>query len=141
MHSMWIVLLSSVMGNTAESVPQVTGIKAACRNGQTFITWMDAAEGEAGAKYRYSLYRSKVPITQENLANAELCYHGVLNNSAKQFGYAFWRKDRLDPKQPTAVIEEGGKPLPMWSGLAVRTVQTNGKVTMQLSPRIVSLSR
>ncbi len=28
------------------------------RNGQTFVTWKDAAEGEAGARLRYSLYRS-----------------------------------------------------------------------------------
>ena len=41
---------------------EVTEIKAACRNGQTFVTWKDVAEGEAGAKYRYvaglPLYRA-----------------------------------------------------------------------------------
>jgi hypothetical protein len=105
----------------------VTGIKAACRNGQTFVTWKDAAEGEAGAKYRYSLYRSDRPITRENLAGAELCYPGVLNNSAKVYCYAFWQKGRLDPSKPTYVLEEGGAPLPMWSGLAVRTVPKDGK--------------
>ena len=31
---------------------EVTGIKAVCRNGQTFVTFKDAAEGEAGAAFR-----------------------------------------------------------------------------------------
>lgn len=47
---------------------QVTGIKAVYRNGQTFVTWKDAADGAAGALLRYSLYRSDQPITPENLA-------------------------------------------------------------------------
>lgn len=120
-----LALWTAAATATAADV-HVTEIKAASRDGQTFVTWKDAAEGEAGAAYRYSLYRSDAPITQENLAQAELCYPGVPNNSAKQFGHAFWMKDRLDPEQPTAVIEEGGEPLPMWSGLAVRTVVENG---------------
>jgi hypothetical protein len=107
--------------------PEVTGIEALHRDGQTFVTWTDAAEGEAGAKFRYSLYRSARPITAENLKDAELCYHGVLNNSARLFGTAFNAKDRVDPKKPTAVIEPGGKPLPVWSGLAVHTVRKPGK--------------
>lgn len=107
--------------------PEITGIKAAYRDGQTFVTWTDAAEGEAGAKFRYSLYRSDRPITAENLKDAELCCHGVLNNSARLFGTAFNAKDRVDPAKPTAVIEPGGKPLPTWSGLAVHTVRKPGK--------------
>ena len=46
---------------------QPTGIRAVYRSGQTFITWKDAAKGEAGANLRYSLYRSDKPITQDNL--------------------------------------------------------------------------
>ena len=76
--------------------------QAVHRHGQTFVTWKDVAEGEAGAKFRYSLYRSDQPITADNLAKAELCYHGVLNNSAKLFGSASTPKDRLDPTKPTA---------------------------------------
>jgi hypothetical protein len=106
---------------------EVTGIRAVHRNGQTFVTWNDAAEGEAGAGFRYSLYRSAAPITAENLAEAELCCRGVLNNSAKLFGSAFNMQDRLDPAKPYAVIEEGGDPLPPWSGLAVRTVKKAGR--------------
>jgi hypothetical protein len=116
-----------LVGTARAADPEVTGIKALHRDGQTFVTWTDAAEGEAGAKFRYSLYRSEKPITAENLKGAELCYHGVLNNSARLFGTAFSAKDRIDPKKPTAVIEPGGKPLPMWSGLAVHTVRKPGK--------------
>lgn len=101
---------------------EVTEIRAVHRHGQTFVTWKDVAEGEAGTNYRYSLYRSDQPITAKNLHRAELCYSGVLNNSAKLYGSAFNLADRLDPAQPYAVIESGGKPLPPWSGLAVRTV-------------------
>ncbi len=119
------LILSACIANAGELT--VTGIKAAHRNGQTFVTWKDVAEGEAGVKYRYSLYRSGEAITQENLAAAELCYHGVFNNSCKQLGYAFRVKDRLDPKKPTLIIEEGGKPLAMWTGLAVRTALKPGR--------------
>lgn len=106
---------------------KVTGIQAVHRHGQTFVTWRDAAEGEAGANHRYSLYRSTEPITDENLGRAQLCYRNVLHNSAKLYGSAFNAKDRLDPEKPYAIIEEGGKPLPPWSGLAVHTVQKPGK--------------
>ncbi len=120
-----LVLLIPLPARAADL--EVTGIAVVHRHGQTFITWKDVAEGEAGAAYRYSLYRSDRPITADNLAQAELCYQGVLNHSAKLFGAAFNRKDRLDPAKPTAVIEEGGKPLPLWSGLAVRTARKDGK--------------
>src|SRR5262249_54285789 len=106
---------------------EVTSIKAVHRHGQTFVTWKDVAKGEAGAKYRYSLYRSDQPITADNLAKAELCYRGVLPFSAKLYGSAFTMKDRLDPAKPYAVIEEGGQSLPPWSGLAVHTAQQAGK--------------
>ncbi len=59
------------------------------------------------------------PITAENLAQAELCYRGVLNNSAKLYGSAFNLKDRLDPqavrrhrggRQAAAAVERAGGP-------------------------------
>ena len=105
----------------------VTGIQAVHRHGQTFVTWKDVAEGEAGAPFRYALYRSDRPITPDNLAQAELCYRGVLHNSAKLYGSAFNRKDRLDPAKPYSVLEHGGQPLPPWSGLAVHTVRRPGR--------------
>jgi hypothetical protein len=123
-----LAVLAIVAGPTVRAPDlEVTGIAAVHRHGQTFITWKDVAEGQAGVPYRYSLYRSDRPIAPDNLAQAELCYQGVLNHSAKLFGSAFNIKDRLDPSKPMAVIEEGGKPLPLWNGLAVRTVRQDGK--------------
>jgi pimeloyl-ACP methyl ester carboxylesterase len=104
---------------------KVTGIKAEHRDGQTFVTWKDVAEGQAGAKYQYSVYRSAKPIT--SVAGAPLCMKRVFHNSAKMFGSAFWTKDRLDPKKPTCILTEGGTPLPNWTGLAVVTVAKPGK--------------
>jgi type 1 glutamine amidotransferase len=81
---------------SGQSAPDVTGVKVVHRHGQTFVTWKDAAEGEAGAAYRYSVYRSDRPITAGNLGQAERCCQGVLNHSARLFGTAFNAKDRID---------------------------------------------
>ena len=116
-----IVAVSSAAGQELK----VAGIKAEHRNGQTFITWKDAAEGEAGAKLRYAVYRSDKPIA--NVAAMKPYMTGVLSNSAKLFGSAFWPKDRLDESRPTCTIVEGGKPLAMWTGLAVVTPAADGK--------------
>jgi hypothetical protein len=120
-----LLLTAAIAG--ADPDASVTNIRAVHRDGQTFITWKDAAEGAAGAKYRYNLYRTDQPISADNLAAAELCYHGLFNNSAKLFGSAFNDRDRLDPAKPYSVIENGGNPLPPWSGLAVVTVRDAGK--------------
>lgn len=122
-----VIVVMRVPASAAGAEVEVSGIRAVHRHGQTFVTWKDAAEGEEGARYRYSLYRHDEPITADNLARAELCYRGVLPFSAKLYGSAFNMKDRLDPSRPYAVIEEGGPPLPAWSGLAVRTVPRPGK--------------
>jgi hypothetical protein len=131
-------------------VGRVTGVRAVCRNGQTFVTWKDVAEGAAGQDVRYALYRSEKPITQTNLDQAELCYKGVVNNSAKLFGAAFFQKDRQNPNtpvssiwedgklvrkpMPTFILEEGGPPLPMWSGLAVHTATKDGPAYYAVVP-------
>lgn len=117
-----LVLVLAMASAARAADLDITAIQAVHRHGQTFVTWKDVAEGEAGTSFRYSLYRAEQPITADSLDRAELCYHGVLNNSAKLFGHAFNQKDRLDPAKPYAVLEEGGKPLPPWSGLAVRTI-------------------
>jgi hypothetical protein len=121
----FLCLFWAVSGRASDV--EVTGIQAIHRHGQTFVTWKDAAEGEAGAAYRYSLYRSERPITAENLAEAELCYRGVLNNSARLYGTAFSSKDRLDSSKGYSVTIEGGEPLPPWGGLAVHTVRKKAK--------------
>jgi len=121
--AMSLVLILETTTLRAADPADVTSIQVSHRHGQTFVTWKDAADGEQGASLRYSPYRSDKPITAENLDQAELCYHGVLNNSGKLFGSAFNLMDRLDAAKPYAVIEEGGKPLRVWSGLAVHTVR------------------
>ncbi len=104
----------------------VTNIKTLHRDGQTFVTWKDALEGEAGADYRYDLYVSDRPITQASLADLKPAIHGLVNNSGKEYGYHMAAKRRLDASLPMASIESGGKPLPQWTGLAVRTVEKEG---------------
>jgi hypothetical protein len=105
----------------------VTGIRAVCLKGQTFVTWKDAAEGELAASNRYNVFRADAPITAANLASAQKWAAGVLPNSGKLFGAAFNMKDRLATNKPMATIEEGSQPLPMWSGLAVRNVERDGR--------------
>ena len=63
------LLTSCVFANTAAAELSVTNIQVAHRNGQTFVTWKDVAEGDAGADYRYSLYCSERPITEANLGS------------------------------------------------------------------------
>ena len=104
----------------------VSNIQAQHRNGQTFVTWMDAETGTAGAKYRYTVYRASVPITPATLPNATPIAANVLPFSGKRFGYAFNMKDRTDASKPMAIIVEGGTPLPLWSGLNVHTASANG---------------
>jgi hypothetical protein len=105
---------------------RVTNIQVVHRNGQTFVVWKDVAEGDAGAGYRYSLYRSERPITEDNLAVLRPVIRQLLNNSGKHYGYHMFLERRIDTSFPTATIEPNKKPLPPWSGLAVRTVEKDG---------------
>jgi predicted esterase len=120
--SLTAVVILALVGQNRADAQTVHDIRAVHRHGQTFVTWKDLAQGEEGSRYRYSLYRSGQPITNQNLAQAELCYHGVLNNSARLYGTAFNMKDRIDPAKPYSVIEDRGQPLPPWSGLGVVTI-------------------
>lgn len=120
-------LCVAVAAPGAADEPEVAEIRAEHRDGQTFVTWRDAAQGEAGKAFRYRLLRADAPITAENADRAEVAIRGILWQSGKQFGYAFNEQDRLDPEKPTAVIRAGGDPLPVGSGLAVRTVTRPGK--------------
>src|SRR5215218_9032881 len=78
MRTFLATLLALAVPSFAPATPEVSDIKAVHRHGQTFVTWKDAAEGEAGAQYRYRLVRSEHPITDGNLAGAELCSRGIL---------------------------------------------------------------
>src|ERR1700744_6100324 len=53
--------------NAQPADPQVTGIAVQFHDGQTFITWRDAARDAEDTGLRYSLYRSTRPITDQNL--------------------------------------------------------------------------
>ena len=105
----------------------VTGIEAVHRDGQTFVMWRDAAEGAAGARCRYSLYRSSKPITEPTLRQAHLVYRGVVNNSAKLFGADFRATDRLDPDKPTVTLPFRGRPLDGFP-LAISSSQIRARV-------------
>lgn len=109
------------------SAAAVTQLQATHRDGQTFITWMDAGTATEGTRYRYTLYRATAPITQSSLGTAKAVQTGILPYSGKQFGYAFKMTDRADPTKPMSVISPGGAPLPLWSGLAVHTARATEK--------------
>src|SRR5262245_12703286 len=126
-HVFLTLLIFLATSACSATEPEVRDIRVTSRHGQTFVTWKDVAAGEEGAKYRYRLYRSDRSLTADNIKQAELCFHSVLNNSARLFGTSFTMKDRLDATKPFSVLEEGGKPLPPWSGLAVHTVRKEGK--------------
>jgi hypothetical protein len=120
-----LMLLSHVIpaAKAQSGPPQVDNLAVSFHDGQTFVTWRDAIQGPTDADLRYSLYRSSKPITEQNLASAHLVASGLLYNSAKLFSTSFDPKNRVSPTTPSAVIGEGEKPLPMWSGLAVYTAQ------------------
>jgi len=120
-----LVFISSCTFPALAAELKVTAIKAEHRNGQTFVTWTDVAEGQAGSKYQYSVYRSDKPIT--SIAGMKPRLSGVFHNSAKMFGSAFWTKDRLNPEKPTCILKEGASPLANWTGVAVITVEKPGK--------------
>jgi len=120
------IAAAMVMAVALPAAAAVSDIKTLHRNGQTFVTWMDAETGTAGAKYRYTLYRSTSPITAATLSGAQGVATGILPFSGKRFGYAFNMADRTDAAKPMAIIQEGGSSLPLWSGLAVHTAQVNG---------------
>jgi hypothetical protein len=115
-----LVLLTGVAA-VAQSAPPVTAIQAIQNNGQTFITWNDAATGALGSNYRYNLYRSTSgPIT--NLNSAKLVQAGIYNNSGQLIGpKPFNQATRQDTVYPMSKIQSGGTALPVWSGLAVYT--------------------
>ena len=120
------ILILCLTANTAVAELNVSGIQAVHRNGQTFVTWKDVTEEDTGIAYRYSLYCSEHQITEARLAGLKPVISGLVNNSAKHYGYHMFVKRRLDPSLPMATIETGRKPLPPSSGLAVRTVKKDG---------------
>ena len=82
-----VVAFSCVFAQTTFADQNVTDIRVSHRHGQTFVTWKDVAEGEAGASVRYSLYCSERPITEQALPDLKPAIDGIPNNSGKHYGY------------------------------------------------------
>ncbi len=118
--------LCSTVAASSQTAPTVTNIQAAQHDGQTFITWTDAASGQNGANYRYDLYRSTSgPIT--DLSSATLVQQGIYNNSGQLIGpKPFNQATRQNTSLLMSKIQNGGSALPVWSGIAVCTNQTTG---------------
>ena len=103
----------------AQTCPAATNLHASQHDGQTFITWTDAASGVAGKDYRYDLYRSTAgPI--KDTSHATLTQKGIFNNSAQLLGpKPFNQTTRQNQSLPMSRIQNNGTPLPPSSGLAV----------------------
>jgi hypothetical protein len=67
MKIMLQIAITVVLTQTSVAQLSVKRINATHRDGQTFVTWTDVAEGKLGMDYRYSLYCSDQPITELNL--------------------------------------------------------------------------
>jgi hypothetical protein len=111
---------------TATRTSTASGLTIVHHDGQSFVSWRDRAEGEEGAMFRYRLYRSHAPITDDTLTSAELVASGILNHSGQLFGGAFSPEERLDATKAMAIVEEGEPALAPWSGLWVANVAENG---------------
>ncbi|MBI5083962.1 MAG: hypothetical protein HZB13_05120 [Acidobacteria bacterium] len=147
-----LVLLSG-SAVSADTAPAVTNIQATHHHGQTFVTWTDAKPGSDGAQYRYNVYRSLSPITNDaSLAAAQLIQASLFNNSGQLLGqFPFTQTTRLDPSKRMSIVEQGscggpgsytvcGNPLPPYSGLAVHTAKATAQayyavITIDVSQR------
>ena len=120
---LWAAVLLGMCDAAAgsQTAPPVTNIQAIQHDGQTFITWADAATGSAGANYRYDLYRSTSgPISDLNTAT--LVQQGIYNNSGQLIGpKPFSQATRQNTALLMSKIQNGGNALPVWSGVAVYT--------------------
>ena len=116
-----MVYLSFAAQQSVPTAPTVTNIHAIQHDGQTFITWTDAASGTAGANYRYDLYRSTSgPIT--DLSRATKVEQGIYNDSGQLIGpKPYSQVTRQNAALRISIVQDGGKPLPAWSGMAVYT--------------------
>lgn len=110
----------------ATSVTLPSAMAVVHRDGQSYVSWRDRAEGSDGEAYRYRLYRAATPIeSDDDLVGLTPVVEGILNHSGQLFGGAFTPAQRLDAALPMAVLEDLGEPLPPWSGLAVATAEAD----------------
>ncbi len=120
-HIIVLLCIYLVASASAQTAPPVTNIHAVQHDGQTFVTWTDAAAGADGEHYRYDLYRSTSgQIT--DLSRAALVQTGIYNNSGQLIGpKPFSQATRQNAALPMSKVQNGGAALPTWSGLAVYT--------------------
>ncbi len=129
-----LLLLCAWSAPAGRRAPPVTHIRAVHHDGQTFLTWTDAAPGAAGGDYRYDVYRSVSPITSAaSLQPAALVQAGVFNNSGQLGGqFPFNQATRQDQLRPMAIVRQDscgkpgaymlcGTPVPPFTGIAVHT--------------------
>jgi hypothetical protein len=135
MKTILLFLCLSIAGVAQTSAPPVSEIAAVNSNGQTFVTWTDAAAGLAGAAFSYNLYRAtgaSCPIT--NTSRATLVAAEILNNSGQLTGPTLYNSSKINWNQtsrqqtntsngfyPMATLPKAETPLALWSGLAVYT--------------------
>jgi len=115
----------------ASAVSDVTEIVASHAHGQTFITWKDASDGDAGSNIHYAVYRSTETITPATLSKAEKRVWNIPQNSGQIYTFVFSNSgkpvDRSNPAIPGYVIEAGKPPIPSGHGLAVITPDKPGQ--------------
>jgi hypothetical protein len=131
-----VPLLVMVIGccGFAQPSPPVTNIQAIHHDGQTFLTWTDAAAEAAGATYRYDVYRSVAPISDSaSLKAATLIQAGLFNNSGQVVGqFPYTQATRQNAAKSMAIIKQElcggptaytvcGTPLLPFTGLSVHT--------------------
>ncbi|HEX2998946.1 MAG TPA: hypothetical protein VHR86_01740, partial [Armatimonadota bacterium] len=108
------------MTQLAAAEAPVSGLQAAYRNGQVFLTWK---ETETPTGSFFNIYLAKEPITTANLAQARRVGHHVERHSARD-----WWQDpaSFDPNAAPGTpagfqIENGAAPLDPQGGLFVHT--------------------
>ena len=107
--------LEITLAGTGAYPPQVSGIQAQYRDGQTFITWSEIASSDPETTYR--IYRHTSAITSDNLGSAELL------DEVPQDSAAF---SRLAENSGRLSTPFSGGPLPNGTGLYVYTVESSG---------------
>lgn len=106
--------------------PQVTGVQARHRAGQTFITWNEIVSGNPEERYR--IYRHTSPIMASNLDDATLV--AEIEPGSSYYAHEVEGCSNGSSCSPIGqsrfIIEDDGAPLPEGVGLFVYTVHEEG---------------
>jgi len=123
MQLAWCVLVLAALDAAAEAAPVVTGLKAAARDGQVFLTW-DEAETPDGTTF--NVYLSQRPIA--DVAAAQQVAQHIERHSARDW----WEDPASFTKGKDHAVAVGyrlhdGRPLDPRGGLFVYTPQRAGE--------------